>query len=121
MASKTRWPGRVDLADNENGLMAICWAFAHKFGRLPRGDDPVFFDPDADKPHPLPLSAAQRFHLQTMLETNSPPQIIYACCRTGFVVSDDERTALAQERLSQWDTAILEYHAFEGRAGRVRH
>ena len=120
MASTIRWPRGVDTTDNENGLMAICWAFAHEFGRLPRGDDPVFFDPNADKPHSLPLSAGQ-VSPPDMLETNAPPQIIYACCRTGFVVSDDARTALAQELLSKWDTAILEYHAFEDRAGRVQH
>jgi hypothetical protein len=106
---------------NKKGLIAIRLAFAHKFGRLPRGDDPVFFDPDADKPHSLPASAAQRLLLQAMLETKTPPQIVYACCRTGFVVSDKHRHALPQERLSQWDTAILEYFAFKDRTRSAQH
>ena len=101
----------------EKGLIAIRLAFAHKFGRLPRGDDPVFFDPDADEPHSLPSSAAQRLLLQAMLETNTPPQIVYAYCRTGFVVSDKNRCALPQDRLSLWDTAINEYFAFEDKPG----
>lgn len=121
MASKMHRSRGAEMQLNEKGLMAICWAFARKFGRLPRGDDPVFFDPDADTPHSLPSSSAQRVLLQGMLETNTPPQIIYACCRTGFVVSDRNRTALPQERLFQWDTAILEYQAFRDKAGRVKH
>ena len=106
---------------DEKGLIAIRLAFAHKFGRLPRGDDPVFFDPDADEPHSLPSSAAQRLLLQAMLETNTPPQIVYAYCRTGFVVSDKNRCALPQDRLSLWDTAINEYFAFEDKPGEVQH
>jgi hypothetical protein len=60
-------------------------------------------------------------NLEAMLETNTPPQIVYAYCRTGFVVSDTNRATLAQELLSQWDTAILEYFAFEDRAGNAQH
>ncbi len=121
MASKIHWLRRAETQFDEQGLMAICFAFAHKFGRLPRGDDPVFFDPEADKPRSLPSSAAQRLLLEAMLETNTPPQIVYACCRTGFVVSDKNRTTLPQERLSQWDAAILEYFAFGDRARSVQH
>jgi hypothetical protein len=121
MASTIHWRRRVETLYSEAGLMAICWAFAHKFGRLPRGDDPVFFDPDADQPHSLPLSAAQRFRLQVMLETDASPEIVYACCRTGFVVSDDNRSVLPEERLSQWETAILEYFAFGDRARNAQH
>jgi hypothetical protein len=121
MASKIHWPKRAKMQFNRKGLIAIRLAFARKFGRFPRGDDPVFFDPDADKPHSLPSTAAQRLLLQAMLETNTPPQIVYAYCRTGFVVSGKHRDALPQERLSQWDTAILEYFAFGDRARRARH
>jgi len=101
--------------------MAICFAFAHKFGRLPQGDDPVFFDPEADKPHSLPASGMQRLLLEAMLENGTPPQIIYAYCRTGFAVSDKNRRAYPQEQLSLWDTAINEYFAFGDKARRMQH
>ena len=103
------------------GLMAICFAFAHKFGRLPRSDDPVFFDPEADRPLPLPSSGTQRLLLEAMLENDTPPHIVYAYCRTGFAVSDENRCTLPPERLSLWDTAIDEYLAFGDKARRVHH
>jgi hypothetical protein len=106
---------------SKKGLMAICFAFAHKFGRLPRGDDPVFFDPEADKPHSLPSTAMQRLLLEAMLENGTPPQIVYAYCRTGFAVSEKNRCAQPKERLSLWDTALSEYIAFGDKARKVQH
>ncbi len=35
-------------------------AFARKFGRPPRPDDPVFFDPKTDSPRALPLNRAHQ-------------------------------------------------------------
>jgi hypothetical protein len=121
MACKLHRHRRVQTHFDKKGLMAICFAFARKFGRLPRGDDPVFFDPEADKPHSLPSSAMQRLLLEAMLENGTSPQIVYAYCRTGFAVSEKNRFALPQERLSQWDTAISEYLAFGDKARRVQH
>jgi hypothetical protein len=121
MASKLHRRRRAETQFDEEGLMAISFAFAHKFGRLPRGDDPVFFDPEADKPCSLPSSSLQRLLLEAMLENATPPQIVYAYCRTGFAVSDKNRAALRPELLSQWDTAINEYLAFEEKADRLQH
>lgn len=100
--------------------MAVSFAFAHKFGRLPRGDDPVFFDPKADNPRSLHSSSAERLLLEAMLENGTAPQIVYAYCRTGFTVSDKNRSAQPQERLSQWDTAISEYVAFQEKSARLQ-
>src|ERR1700685_4097088 len=112
MASKRHRRRGVQTQFDKKGLMAICLAFAHKFGRLPRGDDPVFFDPDTDKPHSLPSSGMQRLLLEAMLENGTAPHIVYAYCRTGFAVSDKSRCGFPEERLSLWDTAINEYFAF---------
>jgi len=35
-------------------------AFIEKFGREPQGDDPVFFDPNADEPRPLDPRQVER-------------------------------------------------------------
>jgi hypothetical protein len=121
MARKQDRRGRAQARFDKKGLMAVCFAFAHKFGRLPRGDDPVFFDPEADKPRSLPSSGMQRLLLEAMLENGTSPQIIYAYCRTGFAVSDQTGWALPPERLSLWDTAINEYFAFGDKARRVQH
>ena len=112
MASKIhrRQHGRTEF--DGKGLMAIRLAFAHQFGRFPRGDDPVFFDPDADRPYSLPSAT---------LENGTAPQIVYAYCRTGFAVFDKNRTALPPDRLFRWDTAINEYLAFGAKAKHVQH
>src|SRR5208337_3014416 len=103
------------------GLDAIRLAFAHKFARLPEGSDPVFFDPEAGEPHSLPSSARQRLLLEAMLGTGTAPQIIYAFCRTGFAVFQEDRSTLPQERLALWDTAIDEYLAFGHRPKCLQH
>src|SRR3974390_2194376 len=117
MASKTRRKQRDQF--DAKGLMAIRLAFAHKFGRLPKGDDPVFFDPQADRPYSLPSDATQRLLLEAMLEAGTAPEIVYALCRTGFAVSKDARGVLPPEQVSRWDMAIKEYLAFEAKPNRA--
>lgn len=99
--------------------MAVRLAFARTFGRFPRGEDPVFFDPEADRPHSLPAGGLQRLILEAMLEQGTPPHLIYAYCRTGFAVSDG--SILPPERLLRWQIAIGEYFAFEDKANHVQH
>ena len=121
MASTIHWRRYARTQFDGKGLMAIRLAFAHKFGRLPRGDDPVFFDPDADRPYSLPAGGMQRLLLEAMLEHGTAPHIVYAYCRTGFAVSDKNRSALPPDKLSRWDTAIDEYLAFGAKAKNVQH
>ena len=119
MAGKRRRLARYQF--NAKGLMAVRLAFAHKFGRLPRGDDPVFFDPHRDRPYSLPSDTAQRLLLEAMLESGTAPEIVYAFCRTGFAVSDEARGVLPPEQVSRWDMAINEYLAFEAKPDRMHH
>jgi hypothetical protein len=121
MASTIHWPRYPRTEFDGKGLMAIRLAFAHKFGRFPHGEDPVFFDPDADRPYSLPRSATQRLLLEAMLENGTAPHIVYACCRTGFAISEENRTAFPADRLSRWDTAVSEYLAFRAKARQVQH
>jgi hypothetical protein len=121
MASTIHWPRYPRTEFDGNGLMAVRLAFAHKFGRFPRGDDPVFFDPSADCPRSLPRGGTQRLLLEAMLENGTAPHIVYAYCRTGFAVSEKNRTAFPADRLSIWDTAISEYLAFGAKAKQIQH
>jgi hypothetical protein len=119
MASKIRRSARQQF--DAKGLMAIRLAFAHKFGRLPRGDDPVFFDPHGSLPYSLPSDAAQRLLLEAMLEIGTAPELVYALCRTGFAVSGDARGILPPEQVSRWDMAIDEYLAFKAKTDTMHH
>jgi hypothetical protein len=118
MASAKRPQGRKKRF-NGKGLMALRLAFAHKFGRFPAGQDPVFFDPDADQPHSLPADGMQRLILEAMLEHGTAAHLVYAYCRTGFPVSD--RSMLPPERLLRWDKAIGEWLAFKDKLNHVQH
>jgi hypothetical protein len=101
--------------------MAIRLAFAHKFGRLPRGNDPVFFDPHGDRPYSLPSGEVHRLLLEAMLENGTAPEMVYAFCRSGVAVCDRTRRILPPEQVSRWDTAIKEYFAFGEKAKYVQH
>ena len=121
VASKTqrRRPPRTRL--DGKGLIAIRLAFAHKFGRLPEGGDPVFFDPHADRPSPLPSGERHRALVEAMLEYGTAPEIVYAFCRTGVAVYEKTRQVLPPEQVSRWDTAIKEYFAFGEKTKNIQH
>jgi hypothetical protein len=96
-------------------------AFAHKFGRLPQGGDPVFFDPHADRPSSLHTGEMHRALLEAMLESGTAPEIVYAFCRTGVAVSDKTRQILPPDQVSRWDIAIKEYFAFGQKTKNIQH
>jgi hypothetical protein len=121
MASTIYRPRYPVIEFDARGLMAIRLAFAHKFGRLPSGGDPVFFDPGADLPRSLPRGGTQRLLLEAMLENGTAPHLVYAYCRTGFAISEENRAAYPAERLSRWDTAVSEYLAFGAKAKHTQH
>ena len=121
MASKIRRRSCARPRFNGRGLLAVRLAFAHKFGRLPGGDDPVFFDPESDLPRSLPAGGAQRLMLEAMLEYGTAPKLIYAYCRTGFAVCDETRATLSPDTLARWDAAIDEYFAFDAKSKSIQH
>jgi hypothetical protein len=67
--------------------IAIQLAFAKKFGRFPGDEDPVFFDPKANTPQPLNPDRVLRGMPEAMAKARTPPQPIYACYTTAFIVS----------------------------------
>ncbi len=106
---------------NKKGLMALYLAFSHKFGRPPCGNDPVFFDPEADRPCSLPQGGTQRLLLEAMLETGTAPQLVYAFSVTGFDVSDKTRADLSPGRRAEWDNAVRNYLAFGFKTKSISH
>ena len=106
---------------DKKGLMAIYLAFSRKFGRPPCGDDPVFFDPEADRPRSLPSRGTHRLLLEAMLESGTAPHFVYAFCVTGLIVSDSTRADLSPDRLATWEKAIRDYRAFGVKTKSVSH
>ena len=85
-------------------------AFRKKFGRYPGPDDPVFFDPDEDKPVPLSDEDYERAVVAAMPQAGLDPAVIYAFKRTDRMVTDSNKHLLSKKELRQWNDAIEEYH-----------
>jgi hypothetical protein len=86
-------------------------AFRKKFGRDPRPDEPVFFDPNApgDVPIPLTEESVRADVLQAMTAVGIAPEIAYAYAKTGLlIVAGFEENFSAEDR-AEWQAAIAEY------------
>lgn len=83
-------------------------AFRKKFGRDPGPGDPIFFDPNADTPQPIPqadIDATMREVAQFL-----PPHIAYAYLKTGgMLVTESNLHLWSEDDMAEWDAALDEY------------
>ena len=96
-------------------LQAQIQRFREKFGREPDPEDPLFFDPDADTPMPLPLDAVKQEIVAAMAQTGIAPEIIYAFEKTGLIRSETNQDKMLPEDREAWDDAVEEYRDLEKR------
>jgi hypothetical protein len=87
--------------------------FREKFGRDWGPDDPVFFDPDADKPTRMSAVKMQGDVLEAMRKAGTPPEIMYAYRKTGLLRVEGLSNFWPPDRTAEWDQAIEEYFAIE--------
>jgi hypothetical protein len=88
--------------------------FRQKFGRDPGPEDPIFFDPDADTPVPMPIEkmgAGWNEVLQKAGELGMDPAIIYAMRKTGAwlrsrICSILSRKSSRSGRMPSWNTTV---------------
>ena len=90
--------------------------FRKKFGRDPRPNEPIFFDPDGDTPTPISQAKFDQELLTAMHKSGAPPQFIYAFKKTGHLVTEGTRAILPPEDVAEWEAAIDEYFALEDKA-----
>jgi hypothetical protein len=83
--------------------------FIAKFGREPRGEDPILFDENADTPQPMALADIEREVLEFMAAVNVDPAFIHAYKVTGRLVSEDNLHLLTEEEIQEWGDAVAEY------------
>jgi hypothetical protein len=99
---------RVDR-DQAAALEAQVRRFEEKFGRQPEPDDPLFFDPDADEPQPVPLTSLET-ETVAMLETAGIcPAWIYAYQNTGGLLPRPDGSFASTRDQAEWDEAISRY------------
>lgn len=83
--------------------------FEAKFGRPPGPEDPIFFDPDADEPRPMPAAIVEAAMTKAMHAVGVRPELIYAFKKTGMVVTEDNVDQWSDEDLASYEQAIDEF------------
>lgn len=102
---------RVPLNDRAQKILKKqLRAFRKKFGRDPGPGEPVFFDPDADTPQPMPRKVIE----EGMREVAAllPPHIAYAYLKLdGMLVTETNMHLWSEKDMAEWDAALDEYWA----------
>jgi hypothetical protein len=90
-------------------------AFRIKFGREPKGDDPLFFDPDADEPREMPPEKMKRIFddmIVALAKSGMDPAAVHATAVTRLLVTEMNVDVLKEtnpEGLAAWYAAVDEY------------
>ena len=95
--------------------------FKEKFGREPGPGDPVFFDEDADTPHPMDEAKLDELMLGAMLEAGTRPELIYAYRKTGRILTKDTYRRLPRDEREEWDAAIDEFFRLQDEESGKQH
>ena len=101
-------PISAELAQDLKDQMA---RFKEKFGRDPKPDEPLFFDPDADTPTFVSAEKAERKWNELcdlMDEQGVDPAIVYAARKTGRIVTEQNAHLLDEDEQCEWSKAGAE-------------
>ena len=112
MSKKSKQPRIRKVRLNSDAISALAQqrqAFRARFGREPGPDDPVFFDPNASSPQPLPLGAAEAQIAIAMERMGADPAIVYAFKKTGVLLTDANYYSVSSADRAAYDAAIDEY------------
>jgi len=103
----------IELTPEMEPLVRELFArFCEKFGREPGPNDPVFFDPDADSPVPLPPEKLEELWTKVIEAWEGrgaiTPATAYAMRKTGMAVTPENHHLLSPAELSEWNQALAE-------------
>lgn len=97
----------------EQTLAELFCGFREKFGRDPRTNDPVFFDPHADEPAPLPEEARnqmwERLADAMVCQGEMTAETAYAMKKTGLLVTEQTEHLLSQAQRDVWRSALEDF------------
>jgi hypothetical protein len=99
---------RID-PDAADALQSQRRQFEDKFGRPPGPDDPLFFDPDADEPQPLPATGMETATVAMLEAAGISPAWIYAYQNTGGLLPGPDGTFVTASDRAEWDEAVSRY------------
>jgi hypothetical protein len=83
--------------------------FEEKFGRPPGPDDPLFFDPDADEPRPVPVLHVEQTTVDMLTAAGTSPAWIYAYRNTGGLLPRPDGTFRTDRDRAEWNQAVDRY------------
>jgi hypothetical protein len=128
--TRTNQTGDVTRTDNLDGTATVSFsgskgdevneaieqqleAFRKRFGREPRGEDPLFFDPDApgDEPQPMKMASYESEVVAVMQQVGIPAAQVYAYQQTGLLVTEENWSLLSDEDMEEWNDAVARYEA----------
>jgi hypothetical protein len=95
--------------DAADALQSQIRRFEDKFGRPPGPDEPLFFDPDADEPQPLPATGMEAATVGMLEAAGISPAWIYACQNTGGLLPRPDGTFATASDRAEWDEAVSRY------------
>lgn len=106
------WSPEIPMAEElRRGFASQREAFVEKFGREPGPEDPVFFDPAADKPQPVGpeelddlLSELQGKAAAGELDID--PALIGAWQELGYVVTTENEHLFSAHEIDEWERAV---------------
>lgn len=84
-------------------------AFEEKFGRPMRGDDPLFWDPDATEPRPIDESTLINDMVAAMTEVGIHPAHIHAYVETGILLTEANYELMSADDIAEYKAAYQEY------------
>jgi hypothetical protein len=87
-------------------------AFRAKFGRDPGPEDPLFFDPDADEPTPLPAGAWHE-SLDELIgkadQLGIDPAYLKAARELGYLITEPNRHLFSAAEVQAWVDAVKKH------------
>lgn len=83
--------------------------FRQKFGRDPRPEEPVFFNPEADQPEFLSMSVIESATVEFLKAMKVDPAFVHAYILTGLLVTEDNVHLFTQDEIEDWTDAVIEY------------
>jgi len=95
--------------DAADALQSQRRRFEDKFGRPPGPDDPLFFDPDAAEPQPLPATGMETATVAMLEAAGISPAWVYACQNTGGLLPRPDGTFATASDRAEWDESVSRY------------
>jgi hypothetical protein len=87
--------------------------FRKKFGRDPKPDEPIFFDPDSDEPVQISGLRMEADIIAALNKAGAPPELAYAYKKTGLLSLGGDMSRWPKDRIKEWQAAVDEYHLIE--------